>query len=102
MADNRKEARAAHRWSDEEMERTIDICLGYPPGPDRDREAQVLVAEINRDPSNRINPNAIGQAIKAAEHAINDVVDRKPKPSRKLLVLVQARRLRGALTRRWR
>jgi hypothetical protein len=92
---------AGHRWSDDEMERTIDIVLDHPPGFGRDRDAQALVAQINADPTNRINPVAIGQALRAAEHAIDAVLDRKPRPSKRLLQLVEARRRKGDLTRRW-
>ena len=34
-----------HRWSDAEMEETIDICLEYAPGSQREAAGQAMVAQ---------------------------------------------------------
>ena len=83
------------------MERTIDIVLSHPPGPARDHAAQDLVAEINQDPTNPINPQAIGAAIAAARNAIDGIHDQNPRPSQRLIELVEARRAAGNLQQQW-
>jgi len=87
-----------HSWSDEEMIETLQIVSRHPPGPRREAAADKLVATINSDPTNRINPAAIGQALRAAEHALAGRTDARPRPSKRLLALVP--RFRAAAAKR--
>ncbi len=81
-----------HKWTIEEMEETINICLTHPPGAARDEAGQRLAQKINANASNPIEPKAMGQALKAVEKAINGKYEGKPKPSKALIRLVEARR----------
>jgi hypothetical protein len=84
-----------HKWTLEEMEEQIDICLAHPPGIARALAGQRLAQKINANPNNQIEPKAIGQALKAAEKALVGNYEGKPKPSRALIRLVEARRGRS-------
>jgi hypothetical protein len=64
-----------HNWSDGEMERAIDICLEYPPGPKRAEAGERLCRAVNqRTPKNPVTPGAMTAALEAAA-ALRRLVD---------------------------
>jgi hypothetical protein len=90
-----------HTWTEEEMDELVDICLTHPPGHQRDRAGQALVANINAKGTNPIGPSAIGQALKATAKAIDGDYDGKPKASQAQIRIIERRREGGQLKRRW-
>jgi hypothetical protein len=90
------------QWTDGEMVRTVDICLEHAPGPKRIAAGERLCGAINkRTPRNSVTPTAMAAALQAAASAIDGVTDRVPRPSRRLVEIIEQRRASGALTKSW-
>lgn len=89
-----------HKWTVDQIERTVDIFLSFPPGLSRDRACDALAADINKDPANPIYPPAVRQAVAAVRHAIAGRTAR-PRPSAALRKIIEGRRCAGRLCRRW-
>jgi hypothetical protein len=91
-----------HNWSDGEMERAIDICLEHSPGAARTTAGERLSGAVNnRTPRNPVTPSAMAAALEAAASAIDGVPPLRWKPAKRLLELIEARRVRGTLTKSW-
>jgi hypothetical protein len=90
------------QWTDGEMARTVDICLEHAPGPQRTAAGERLSGAINkRTPRNSVTSSAMAAALQAAASAIDGVTDRVPRPSRRLVEMIEQRRASGALTKSW-